>query len=113
MIIYFSGTGNTEYVAKTLGACLGESVTRLTDGSPSEIGYSGNVFVVVFPIYSWGVPPIVLDYINNLNDSFISSASRHRTYMVCICGDETASYLPCQCNTIWKNDPRQRAVFLF
>ena len=90
MIIYFSGTGNSAYVAHSLGKLLDEETVRLTDRAPSEIVFSGKYLIIVYPIYSWGVPPIVLEYISRLNDGFVAKAARVKTYMICVCGDETA-----------------------
>ncbi len=45
----------------------------------------------VFPVYSWGVPPIVIDFINRLPEAMIESMRKQRAYVWCVatCGDET------------------------
>lgn len=90
MILYFSGTGNSAYVARYMGKSLEEETIKITDKSPSQIKFSGKRIILVFPIYSWGVPPIMIDYIKNLPSEFLKSASDISTYIICVCGDETA-----------------------
>lgn len=90
MIIYFSGTGNSRYVARVLGEKLKESVAALVDLPPAKAKFSGVSLGIVFPIYSWGVPPLVLDYVRNLNQQFIDAIKDVPVYIICVCGDETA-----------------------
>lgn len=90
MILYFSGTGNSAHVAKLLGDYLKEECMRITDCHASSISFSGNSLGIVFPIYSWGVPPVMLDYIAGLGERFVEEASATPIWMVAVCGDETA-----------------------
>ena len=65
MIIYFSGTGNSRFVAERLGGILGDNVFEmlyLTDELLSE-----QRIIWVFPTYSWGVPPVVKNVISKIN----------------------------------------------
>ncbi len=70
MIFYFTGTGNSLYVAKTIGDKLGEQSIDITKAmkeksfvyrlsSDEKIGF-------VFPVYFYGVPSIVADFIAEL-----------------------------------------------
>lgn len=93
MIIYFSGTGNSEYVAMMLGEKLNEPVEALVELPPADAKFSGKSLGFVFPVYSWGVPPLVLDYVRNLNNKFINEIKEIPVYIICVCGDETA-YAP-------------------
>ena len=88
MIYYFSGTGNSKWIAQQLASSLDDkttfipSVLNILSFSLSEnekIGF-------VFPIYSWGVPPIVLQFIEQLSDGVFKN---RYLYFVCTCGDET------------------------
>lgn len=90
MILYFSGTGNSAHVAKLLGDNLKEECIRITDCPASRIGFSGSSLGIVFPVYSWGVPPVLLDYIARLGERFVEDASATHIWMVAVCGDETA-----------------------
>ena len=90
MILYFSGTGNSRSIAKLLASELGESADFILKDSPAEIKFSGKYLGFVFPVYSWGVPPLVLDYVRNLNPQFINDADEVPVFIICVCGDEVA-----------------------
>lgn len=88
MIFYFSGTGNSKWVAQQLALSLNDQISFI----PSVLDVSDYTFAddekvgFVFPIYSWGVPPIVLRFIDQLNS--ILGQNRY-LYFICSCGDET------------------------
>jgi ferredoxin len=88
MILYFSGTGNSRFVAESLAAILNDKcfalADMLRDGSSLSLGVDERLGFV-FPIYSWGVPPIVLRFVREM---CLSNRPRC-VYMVCSCGDET------------------------
>ena len=90
MIICFTGTGNSAAVASLLSRHLGDdevvmlSGALLCDASPS-LRLSGNRIVWVFPTYSWGVPPVVADFIGRAT---IEGAERAGHFMVTTCGDD-------------------------
>lgn len=79
MILYFSGTGNSRRVAMDLGHILGEEVAFMTRSTVTD---SPRV-VWVFPIYSWGVPPYVLEAI-----ATATCNPRSVHFMVATCGDD-------------------------
>lgn len=93
MIIYFSGTGNSRLVAHelqrqrpALGAPFELSASRLLKPQDMLLEAAEDEDVVwVFPIYSWGVPPVVLGVIDKVRFRGAESA---RHYMVCTCGDD-------------------------
>lgn len=65
MIFYFSGTGNSAWVARQLAKLTGDvarditTVKELPDpDSKRQIGF-------VFPIYAWGVPEIMVEFAKN------------------------------------------------
>ncbi len=64
MILYFSGTGNSRYVAKKL-AKDGEKVVDAFKFSDTEI--TGNRFGIVFPVYCGGLPPYFINIIKKLS----------------------------------------------
>lgn len=92
MIFYFSGTGNTRYVAESLGNLLEEDLVFIPGTDPNGVKLTGNRVLFCFPVYSWGVPPLVLDFIAALPDSFVreAKAAHIAVSMVCTCGDEVA-----------------------
>ncbi|MDE6695349.1 MAG: EFR1 family ferrodoxin [Muribaculaceae bacterium] len=94
MIYYFSGTHNSRYAALRLGSMVGEDVRFIPNLDPytqtidlqkdKSIGF-------VFPVYAWGVPPIVIDFIERLPESLIDTIEAYSVYVWCVltCGDET------------------------
>ena len=69
MIYYFSGTGNSRFVSQKLAEILEEECRIITDVNPSTEIAAGQYLGFVFPVYSWGVPPVMLDFINRLPQS--------------------------------------------
>lgn len=88
MIFYFSGTGNSEWVARQLGQHLQDSVYKLTDllnGKSDFPQSSDGTLGFVFPVYSWGPPPVVLEAMAKLEWKGVPDY----LYFVCTCGDDT------------------------
>lgn len=86
MIFYFSAEGNSRYVATRLGEQLGEEVVSITDigFDFSRLGrYSGEVLVIVSPVYSWGLPVPVTKFIRSMRPW------KGYAYGVLTCGDDT------------------------
>lgn len=72
MIAYFSATGNSAWVARTLAASLNDQAQPLAeiapDGiSPVTIGGPGQTCVIVFPVHAWRPPRTVLDAARRLH----------------------------------------------
>ncbi len=110
MIFYFSGTGNSRWIAFQLAEALQDrlvfipeamqyssaipkAITVANEGenssnarTPEYTLAEGEKVGFVFPVYSWGPPQIVLDFIKSLT---LSGYKDHYTYFVCSCGDET------------------------
>lgn len=66
MILYFSATGNSEFLAKSLGDELGDEVVDLFSyikEGRSGIFESAGPFVLVCPTYSWRVPLFLSNYL--------------------------------------------------
>lgn len=62
MILYFTGTGNSKYIADALADRLDEEVVSLNDvikNNKEKSFSSERPFVVVAPIYAWRLPQIV------------------------------------------------------
>ena len=66
MIFYFSGTGNSNYVAKRIADALGDEILNLNDriksgdASPVE---TGERVIIVTPTYAWRIPRVVRDWL--------------------------------------------------
>lgn len=90
MIFYFSGTGNSRHVAQELGLRLNENLVEVGNAlTRNEFNYTlkpAERLGFVFPTYSWGPAPVVLDLINKLEIK--GYASDTFTFMVTTCGDD-------------------------
>lgn len=91
MIICFSGTGNSLAVARRLANLMDDRMVRLEGEALSRptdhpIDCAGQTKVIwVFPVYSWGVPPVVMDYIKRAR---LANSHGLAHYMVATCGDD-------------------------
>lgn len=84
MIFCFSGTGNSRWIADTLARELNDRVIMINNVSDCcDISASERV-VWVFPIYSWGLPPVVKTFIRKIK----LECPEVTHYMVCSCGDD-------------------------
>ncbi len=61
IIYYFSGTGNSLQVARDLSQLLGDTALCAIPNA-AEINLSAEVMGIVFPVYLWGVPEMVLKF---------------------------------------------------
>ena len=86
MILYFSGTGNSNYVAKRIADALGDEIVNLndrikaSDTSPVE---TGERLVIVTPTYAWRIPRVVRDW---LRKTELRGAKQ--VWFVMTCGSE-------------------------
>ena len=84
MIYYFSGTGNSQWVAKTLASKTGDQVTRIVKKTVQPVTvHAGETLGLVFPIYAWNIPRMVSDFVKNI---FIEKGAY--MFAVCTCGSE-------------------------
>lgn len=88
MILYFSGTGNSEYVALRLSALTGiealDIFERIKEKDYSELE-SDKPWVIVAPVYAWKLPWIVEEYLQQ-----IELRGSSEIYYVLTCGDSVA-----------------------
>lgn len=87
MIFYFSGTGNSQWVALQLAAALHEQAIAVTPASFKETFQldEGETIGWVFPVYAWGPPAYLLRFIMQAN---IVQTGGHYGFFVCTCGDD-------------------------
>lgn len=66
MILYFTGTGNSKYVAERLSEKLGDEILCI-NGKIKSHDYSpittGEKVVIVTPTYAWRIPTVVDDWV--------------------------------------------------
>lgn len=92
MLFYFSGTGNSRFVATTLSNFLGLGLHFIPETDPHTVEYPDQRVLFVFPVYSWGVPPLVESFIKNLPEGFWMIVKEKNLLVDCVmvCGDEVA-----------------------
>lgn len=80
MIFYFSGTGNSKWVARKIAEKINDKAYDITSlniipklNNESQIG-------LVFPIYAWGVPEVMNEFAKNLEKTEVF------TFGICTCG---------------------------
>ncbi|NCC78626.1 MAG: 4Fe-4S dicluster domain-containing protein [Clostridia bacterium] len=87
MIFYFSGTGNSFYVAKRIKKQIGGEVIDMAEAmGEGEYRYEieeGEHIGFVFPVYYYGLPTIVREFIEKLE---LSSYDAVHIYAVVTCG---------------------------
>ena len=65
MVIYFSGTGNSRYIAQRIAVALGDELLSMNDrikASDTSPVTSDGRLVIVTPTYAWRIPRIVRDW---------------------------------------------------
>lgn len=85
MIYYFSGTGNSLYIAKRLAESLGHKACDITQTATQAECLNKNESVgFVFPVYAWGLPHVVEKFLHHLKPA----TNYHFTFAVMTCGDD-------------------------
>ena len=86
MILYFSGTGNSEYVAKRIANALDDEILNLNDrikASDTSSVETGERVIIVTPTYAWRIPRVVCDW---LRKTELRGAKQ--AWFVMTCGSE-------------------------
>ncbi len=104
-IFYFSGTGNSLWVAKTLSGCLSADLASISSTiDQTMVHTASNTLCLVFPAYlaqRYGLPGIVEDFIRK-----IPTLNEKTVFAVCTCGGwELVNALPTlkRLNRVLKN----------
>ena len=105
MILYFSGTGNSEYAAKRIGKELQDQTLnlfeKLRDRDFSQMG-SEKPWVIVAPTYCWRIPRILQEWLENT-----PLTGNKDIYFVLTCGGNignSGAYTKKLCRTKGMND---------
>lgn len=100
MIIYFSGTGNSEYVAKQIETEIGDKTLnlfqKLRDHDYARLE-SEKAWIVVVPTYAWRIPRLVSDWLMKT-----PLAGSKKIYFVMTCGENignAGTYLKKLCSS--------------
>ncbi len=83
MLYYFSGTGNSKLVCELLAAQTKDEFCPMT----APIPCSGSSLGIVFPVYAWGMPNLVNDFIKHKLSELIGHNVGY-LYVVMTCGDD-------------------------
>lgn len=99
MILFFSGTGNSEYVAKRIAKGVNDETinlfNKIKNNDYTEL-YSDSPWIVVVPTYAWRIPRIVQHYLEQTKLS-----GNNKIYFVMTCGGSVGNatkYLQELCN---------------
>ncbi len=67
MILYFSATGNCEFIAKRVASKTNDKAYSITEITETVSLNDGESLGFVIPTYYWGLPSIVEDFVKNFN----------------------------------------------
>lgn len=89
MVFFFTGTGNSGWVAREAAKAFSDRVIAIGDYFKEE----SPIFALepdekvgfVFPIHSWGVPPVVVSFIKRVN---FTGYINQQLYCIMTCGDQ-------------------------
>lgn len=110
MIFYFSGTGNSRWVAEQLSTAGAEELVAIADVYASDRRFvlrPDEKVGFVFPVYSWGPPSIVLQLIASVQ----FSEKPAYLYFVCTCGDDTGKTAEIFCKAVGRRGWKCQAGF--
>ncbi len=92
MIFYFSGTGNTKYLAERIGEKLGEQLVSIADslktGETAFTAGKGESVGFVIPVYFSGVPKCVREFIEKMK---LTLGGGNYIFTALSCGGNTAN----------------------
>ena len=86
MILYFSGTGNSKYVAKRIADALGDALVNLNDrikASDTSSVETGERVIIVTPTYAWRIPRVVRGWLRKTE-----LRGARQAWFVMTCGSE-------------------------
>lgn len=86
MVYYFSGTGNSRYVACRIAALTGDRALDIADAPADAGGGNRALLGIVFPVYGWRLPKIVRRFCGTLDSE---AAGGRFVYAVLTCGTDT------------------------
>ena len=99
MIFYFSGVGNSRWVARQLARQLNDRLLFIPDEAATSMHYSiaeGERLGFVFPCYGWGVPVFVEQFIRDMT----LDGTPSYLYFVTTCGDDTGMTAEIFCDDV-------------
>ena len=78
-ILYFTATGNSLYIAKSIG---GDQLSILQMIKEGTFEFTDEKIGIVFPLYGWGVPSYMVDFLRKakFNTSYLFAISTYGVY---------------------------------
>ena len=89
MILYFSGTGNSQYGAKVIGEILKEQIDSINSYMKKDMFptfQSDTPYVIVMPVYAWKIPRVVETFLKRC-----TFKGNRKMYFVITCGENIGS----------------------
>ncbi|HEX3021961.1 MAG TPA: EFR1 family ferrodoxin [Lachnospiraceae bacterium] len=112
MIFYFSGTGNSLYIAKKIGEETNDTIVSITkellDKQCCYTLQEGERLGFVFPVYWYGVPTIVEEFLLKLQ---IKNYTNQYTYMVATYGIAAGNVLSTPIKILSRKDIKVKGHF--
>lgn len=92
MIYYFSGTGNSTFVATTIANFLSMDKAFIPSTDVADLEMPEDKLIFVFPVYSWGIPPLISKFIYEIRPEYWQRLKDLGLTVECVmtCGDEVA-----------------------
>ena len=88
MIFYFSGTGNSQWAAKTLALETGDTLVSIPEVIKSDCSFTlekDEHVGFIFPIHGWRVPNIVKEFLTKLTIKTLGEDTSHvKHYCFCL-----------------------------
>ncbi|RUT45485.1 4Fe-4S ferredoxin [Paenibacillus anaericanus] len=114
MIFYFSGTGNSLYAAKQIALHTGEELVSIStaENKGDEINEytlkDNEIIGFVHPIYSWGPPKIVLEFIEKLK---LINYRENYVFSLVTCGGSIGNTMKVMKDCLRKKDIKLHSGF--
>lgn len=112
MILWYSGCGNSRFIAESLAKRLGNQELKFIPDAERENCRNpehGGILGIVFPVYAWSVPNLVSDYLRKLR-------LEHKpdyVFAACTCGDNTGHTVRVLSKDLAKAGLQLDAFFVF
>lgn len=88
MIFYFSGTGNSQFIAEEAAKLTQDRIACIPDIEPNYTLQNDEKLGFVFPIYAWAPPACVCEFIKNLK---LENYNGNYIYFIATCHTQTGN----------------------
>lgn len=90
MILYFTGTGNSRYVAQNIAKDINDEIVSINhlikQKNKKQLVSKDRPFVFVSPTYAWRLPQVVTEFITTMTYS-----GSNKVYFIMTCGADTSN----------------------